>query len=412
MAERAGVDVELDIYEAKDFSVPGPAGCNHCGGVVHESLVQTLAVEGISIPSTVVQRAIDSFVLYMPESNVRMETPMQEKSIAVAHRGAGPQGIADHRWRSFDGYLLELAAGRGARVLPERVHGAGWEDGRPQVKTRGEPFRTYDLLAVMVGVNSSTLSLFEDMDMGYKRPRTIRTYVAELCLGEEKVQRYLGSSMHMFLLNIPRLEFGALIPKGDYATLVMLGKEIDRSLVQMFLDTPQVQQCLPPHWALPDRFCHCSPRASVRGAVPTFADRIVFIGGCGVTRLYDGIGSAYRMAKSAAATAFFEGISAEDFRKHYLPLCKKTRSDNTIGKLLFYVSRQVQALGSTRHGVMRMLSREQRDMRGWRMSMMMWDMFTGGAPYREVLLRTLHAAFWTRFLRDIASSVWSYNKGA
>jgi hypothetical protein len=217
--------------------------------------------------------------------------------------------------------------------------------------------------------------------------------------------------MHVFLLNIPRLEFGALIPKGDYVTLVMLGEEIDRSLVETFFDTPQVRQCLPPDWRIPERFCHCSPRASVRGAVPTFADRIVFIGDCGVTRLYkDGIGSAYRMAKAAAATAIFEGISAESFLKHYSPLCDSTRTDNKIGKLLFFVSRQVQALGSTRHGVMRMLSREQQEGDGWRMSMMMWDMFTGGAPYREVLLRTLHPAFWTRFLRDTVSSVWSYNK--
>jgi hypothetical protein len=117
------------------------------------------------------------------------------------------------------------------------------------------------------------------------------------------------------------------------------------------------------------------------------------------------------MAKAAAATAIFEGISAESFRKHYLPLCERTRTDNRIGKLLFFVARHVQALGGTRHGAMRMLSREQQEGDGWRMSMMMWDMFTGGAPYREVLLRTLHPAFWTRFARDTVSPVWLYGKG-
>jgi hypothetical protein len=87
------------------------------------------------------------------------------------------------------------------------------------------------------------------------------------------------------------------------------------------------------------------------------------------------------------------------------------RTDNKIGKLLFYVSRQVQGLGSTRHGMLRMVSREQREGGRWRMSMMLWDMFTGGAPYRDVFLRTLNPAFWTRFLWDTVSSVWSYNKG-
>ena len=40
MAERVGIDIQVDICEPKDFSHPGPGGCNHCGGVVHESLVQ------------------------------------------------------------------------------------------------------------------------------------------------------------------------------------------------------------------------------------------------------------------------------------------------------------------------------------------------------------------------------------
>jgi hypothetical protein len=40
------------------------------------------------------------------------------------------------------------------------------------------------------------------------------------------------------------------------------------------------------------------------------------------------------------------------------------------------------------------------------LSLVLWDMFTGSAPYREVFLRTLHPAFWTRFLRHIVTSLW------
>jgi hypothetical protein len=51
-----------------------------------------------------------------------------------------------------------------------------------------------------------------------------------------------------------------------------------------------------------------------------FLDRLGLLGDCGVNRLYkDGIGGAYRMAKAAAKTAVFVGISAADFEKHYLP---------------------------------------------------------------------------------------------
>src|SRR5512138_460614 len=60
MAERVGLTLDVDLYEPRDFGRPGPQGCNMCGGIVSESLVQNLAVEGISIPRSVIQRGIDS----------------------------------------------------------------------------------------------------------------------------------------------------------------------------------------------------------------------------------------------------------------------------------------------------------------------------------------------------------------
>jgi hypothetical protein len=39
------------------------------------------------------------------------------------------------------------------------------------------------------------------------------------------------------------------------------------------------------------------------------------------------------------------------------------------------------------------------------MSMVMWDMLTGSAPYRDIFVRTLHPAFWLRFLRELVVSL-------
>ena len=63
MAERVGIDIQVDIYESRVFSDSGPTGCNMCGGIVSESLVQALAAEGIDLPPSVVQRGIDSYFL-------------------------------------------------------------------------------------------------------------------------------------------------------------------------------------------------------------------------------------------------------------------------------------------------------------------------------------------------------------
>lgn len=412
MAQRVGIDLRVDIYEPRDFSRPGPGGCNMCGGVISESLVQILAAEGINLPPTVVQRGIDSYVLHMDKGNVRIETPLREKRIAVVHRGAGPRGTKETNWRSFDDYLLELAVGKGAQLVRGRVEDLSWKDSRPQVKTQSGLPQTYDLLIAAVGVNAASLKLFERLGLTYKPPRTTKTYICEFFLGQEMVEKYLGSSMHIFLLNIPRLEFAAIIPKGEYVTLCLLGREIDRPLVECFLDAPEVKQCFPPNWHVPQDFCHCSPRINVLGAFQPFADRIVFVGDCGVTRLYkDGVGAAYRTAKAAAKTAIFAGIASNNFHKHYWPVCQGIGTDNKIGKMVFSFTRQIQKLRPASRGILRMVSREQKNESSRRhMSIVLWDTFTGSAPYREVFLRVLNPSFLIRFLWDTAVGIWPLSR--
>lgn len=412
MAERVDLDVRLDIYERRDFSRSGPAGCNMCGGVVSESMVQTLAAQGINLPHAVVQRGIDSYVMHMDEGHLRIETPLQERRIAAVYRGAGPRGMKKANWRSFDEYLLELAVDKGAHLLREKVESAAWTEGRPQIKTRSGRSETYDLLAAATGVNTTTLKLFEGLALRYRQPRTTKTYISEFCLGEEVVKKHLGSSMHVFLLKIPRLEFAAIIPKGDYVTVCLLGHEIDMALVNSFLENPEVKQCFPSdHHVL--ECCHCSPRINVRGGLQPFADRLVFVGDCGVTRLYkDGIGAAYRTARAAARTAVFEGISEGDFRRYYRPACRAISIDNSIGGLIFAFTRLIQKMRWARRGILRMVSKEQQtNVSHRRMSTVLWDTFSGSAPYRSIFLRTLHPAFLFRLFWNISAAIWSPTAG-
>ncbi len=411
MAERVGIDLHVDIYEPRDFTRPGPAGCNMCGGVVSESMVQLLSAEGIKLPATVVQRGIDSYVLHMDVGTVRIETPRSEKRIAAVHRGGGPSGISDRRWDSFDAYLLDLASKRGANVVRDRVEGVEKNNGMTRLRTKGGLEAGYDLTVGAVGINSPLLKSFEKSASGYKSPKSARTYICEFFLGQGIVQTYLGNSMHVFLLNLPRLEFAAVIPKGDYVTVCLLGREIDKNLVDAFLAAPEVRQCFPPEWSVPANFCRCSPGINVRGAEQPFADGMVFIGDSGVNRLYkDGIGGAYRTAKAAAKTAIFHGISANDFRRHYLPVCRALAVDNGIGKVVFMVTRLIQNVRIARGGLLRMTSKEQQGrIARRRMSGVLWDTFTGSSSYREVFVRTLHPFFLGRLVYETLSGLFQFN---
>jgi flavin-dependent dehydrogenase len=380
MAMRMGIKIEVDIYEPRDFTQAGPSGCNMCGGIISESLVQILATEGINLPTTVVQRGIDSYVLHTDIGNVTIETPLREKRIGAVHRGGGPRDVIEFQWDSFDRHLQDLAVSKGARVIPKRADQVIWENGKPQIHVRNQDAQEYDLIIVATGVNAATHKLFKNVELKYAPPSTTKTHIREYYLGAEKIEQILGTSMHVFLLDLPRLEFAAVIPKGDYVSLCLLGEDIDKELLTTFLDTPVVKNCFPDGLDLDAPSCWCSPRINIVGASDPYADRLLFVGDCGVTRLF-------------------------------FPACRNVEIDNTIGKLIFMFTKHIQKRTFARQAVINMVASEQsKPGKKRHMSTVLWDMFTGSAPYEKILLRTFHPGFWGGFLLNLGSALFSTKK--
>jgi flavin-dependent dehydrogenase len=401
-AHTIDLDISVDVYEPRHFTHCGPAGCNHCGGIVSESLVQMLATEGINLPPSVVQRSIYSYVLHMDAGTVEIESPAEEQRIAAIYRGNGPRNAVDMPWDSFDGYLQQICEKEGAQLVHQLVVGLERDGDLPVVRT-AEGSTTYDLVAVACGVNSNFHMLL-DGTASVGKPETTRTFISEFKLGAEAILETLGDSMHVFLLDIPRLEFAALIPKGDYVTLAMLGEEIDDDLVRQFLDSPEVREALPAV-SIP-AVCACAPVINVKGPERPFGERVVLIGDAGTTRLYkDGIGAAYRTAKAAAETAIVYGISAGDFERHYFPTCRAIEKDNMFGRLIFFFTGAVRKSSYVRKAVLRMTAGEQMRPRGRHMSGVLWNMFTGSAPYRDVFYSALHPGFLLGLVRSLAPGI-------
>ena len=247
---------------------------------------------------------------------------------------------------------------------------------------------------------------FKGLETGYQPPQTTKTFIREYFMGEKLVGETVGNSMQVFLLDIPRLEFAAIIPKGDYVSICLLGEDIDTELVNNFLESPQVRACMPPDWQPACKSCQCSPKINIQGAIQPFADRMVFVGDCGVTRLYkDGIGAAYKTAKACATTAVFQGISAAAFEHHFWPVCQSISRDNSIGKATFAASTLLQHARFARRAVLRMTRKEQELEGSHRdMSQVLWDMFTGSAPYQEILTRAVHPRFIAKLGWELLTS--------
>jgi flavin-dependent dehydrogenase len=402
MAAAIDLDLEVEIFEPRSFDYCGPCGCNHCGGIVSESLVQILSAEGIILPGQVVQRGVESYVVHMDVGDVAIASPVHEQRIAALYRGNGPRDGGDAELASFDGHLQGLAVDRGARVVRKLITGLErTHDDRPRLVYADGTANAFDLVAVATGVNSNFLRLVESYSETFRLPRTTRGSICEFRASDRDTIERLGRSVHVFLLDLPRFEFAAIIPKGRFATMVMVGDDIDEELVTAFLQDPVVQRILPEGAA--SCVCSCSPLINLGARARPYADRLVMIGDSGVTRLYkDGIGAAYRTGKAAATTAIFHGVSSADFGQHFWPACRSISRDNSVGRLMFASNGLMKHSRFMRNTILKMATREQQH-EGAKphMSSLLWNMFTGSAPYTEMFRDAMRPGFSWNFLRSL-----------
>jgi len=155
-AERLDLNISIDIYEAKDFTKIGASGCNHCGGIVSESLVQKLSTDGIIIPTKITQRGVNSYTMHVENGQAMIQTPDKERRIASVFRGCGPKGCLDTSQRSFDNYLLGLCQKKGAQVFLEKITELERVDDGVVVKSKKKINKKYDLVVGAVGLNKKT----------------------------------------------------------------------------------------------------------------------------------------------------------------------------------------------------------------------------------------------------------------
>jgi len=389
MAKMIDKKIDVTIFESKDFRRDGPVGCNRCGGVISEHLIQALSVEGVNIPTQVIQRSIDSYVLYTQRGDVFIESPASEKRIATVYRGGGPKGIKVKEKESFDNFLLNCAIREGATHSDLRIDGIR-NSGKPVLTSGGNDVMEADLVVGAFGVNSSTWKIFEDIGIGYKRPVTTSAFITELELGYENVSGTFGSSIHLFLVPEPKnVKFAALIPKGNYVTLCILGKDIDEKTVEGLLKTPAAKRLLPEN-ILDGKFCKCFPKLPLTTAEVGFSDRIVIIGDAGSSRLFkDGIGASYMMSKAAATAALFHGVSKQHFAEHYLPTYNRTRNDNRYGRFVYATTTAYKNISFLTEAMVNVVKKEQENKNKEfpRLSSMLWDTFTGNETYKNIFLR-------------------------
>ena len=394
LAETSGLSLDVLIFEPRDFRRVGPAGCNRCAGILSSRLLTGLAALGLSLPPEVIQAYIRAYAVHLDGEVYPIEAPTSDAEIVSVYRGGGPRLGRAQSVVSFDGFLLEQARACGARHIGERVRRVSWDQG-PVVHT-GSQVIPADLLVLATGVNARPPL---DSTFGYRLPRTD-------VMAQDEILRpadWPNDVVRTYFRHPRGLIFGALIPKGEYLNISLLGDGLTADAVPDFLEAQGLSPSIPmPSGSL----CGCTPRIAVRPARRSFGNRWVAIGDAAVTRLYkDGIGSAYATAKAAMETAVQHGIGAADFRSQYAPACRRMARDNRFGHWLFRlwsraltVPRLMDAWKATLREEASGVSRERTHMR------ILWGMFTGDEAYERLLLLaltreslgSLWRAFWRR----------------
>src|SRR5208282_1980987 len=136
------------------------------------------------------------------------------------------------------------------------------------------------------------------------------------------------------------IEHTALIPKGRFLTVAMIGRCVDeadlphdsRRIIHEFLTLPQVDRILPGIAAAPYA-CICAPRMTVGTAASPFGDRFAVIGDAVGSRLNkDGLYSAQVTAGTLAHVVLHEGIDRDALARGYGKTIRWLVNDNRSGR--------------------------------------------------------------------------------
>jgi flavin-dependent dehydrogenase len=284
---------------------------------------------------------------------------------------------------SFDNFLLQQAINRGAIHIQSRVRQVSWE-GRPIIHTRLGDFPA-DFLILAIGINSKSPL---DPEFGYHPPRT------EIMAQDEvmRPENWSPNEVHAYFQRPSGLSFGAIIPKGRYLNISLLGKGFTRDSVDEFITAQNLTEAL--RYESTGSMCGCNPRIAVSAAHHFFGDRWVAVGDATVTRLYkDGIGTAFQTTKCAISTAMNVGISQEAFHKHYAPVCRSIDRDNAYGFMLFrlwnFVLKSPTLLSAWKGAIQREMSLP---IKGQVHRRVLWGMLTGDEPYRKLFYEGMKPA--------------------
>jgi flavin-dependent dehydrogenase len=370
LAAQMNRHITVTLVESKQFS--GEHHYNQCAGVLSHPLPELMHDKlGVPFPHHLARALIQGYVLHSNRTALEL-TSSEEDSIAL-------------RRVQFDAYMLDQIQQREVQLVQARATDLEFHAGNVIVYTENSSFEA-DVIVGAFGLDEGSGAMFSRLT-GYQPPLSLSSVVTKYHPGPEGMAAF-GTYIHAFLPSHPRIEFGAITPKGNHLTINIAGSSVDVNLMHAFLRSSQVQSALPnlnhagtydPHDLryFKGRF----PRST---AQCYFGDRYVMVGdAAGLVRAFKGKGVTTAMLTGirAAETIMEAGISKQAFHRRYQRENRDITSDLPYGRLM-----RSLAIFMARYKLLDPVVRAARQDPGLRQAL--FDAVSASAPYREVFERS------------------------
>ena len=124
-AKKLGINIQITIFNSKDFSQRGPIGCNMSAAVIAGSLHAKLTKDGIILPESIIRQEIKGYYFHTEDYGIELYKPGQinKSSIMAVYRGYGPLYSTHTESHSFDDFLLKHVISQGVSLISEPVLG-------------------------------------------------------------------------------------------------------------------------------------------------------------------------------------------------------------------------------------------------------------------------------------------------
>ncbi len=379
-ARKCGIDVNVTIYTNRQFSEAGPKGCKGCVGVINERLNEKLKQHGIVLPKELIMQTIEGYYFVAKGGDLYVEKKTNLDDIVTVFRGNGP--FCSPLNGGFDGFLLEHAKNSGAKVIENSVRDVIFPKNKENKITveNGQGFHEVDLLVGAFGVRSPLIKKFKEI--GYLPPETTKACLVEIECGEKHIEEFIQNTIYIYSFGTPGIDYGIMIPKKQFLTIGMVGKDVKPGNLRDLLSSSEVAKMLPEN---PKICCQCCTQIPIANPKNPFANRVLIIGDAGYSRYYkNGLESAFNSAQIAVKSIFDYGISKEAFNKHYYPLCKKMFiTENLYGRMLFRLNNVISSHEILSIAHMDIARKDER--RGHQhLDEIQWNMFTGHESYENI----------------------------